>query len=80
MLLPQPLTIEPEKVDVPPVVPEVFSRDYAPRRLYLTRKDLLKYGHTAGCHACELQLAGIPSTGHAHTEACRDRLEAAIRC
>ena len=78
MHLPKPLTVEPEREEVLAAPPEVFCREYAPRRLYLTRKDLDKYGHTADCPACALQMSGLPSTGKPHTEQCRERLERAI--
>lgn len=45
------------------------------RRLYFTKRDLDKYGYTAGCAACDATRSGKRSTGVQHTPACRERME-----
>eukprot|EP00435_Cladocopium_sp_Y103_P012181 s2981_g3.t1 len=45
------------------------------RRLYITKRDLDKYGYTAGCVACDAARIGKRSTGVQHTPACRERME-----
>ena len=45
------------------------------RRLYITKRDLDKYGYTAGCVACDATRIGKRGTGVHHTPACRERME-----
>ena len=45
------------------------------RRLYITKRDLDKYGYTAGCVACDATRIGTRGTGVHHTPACRERME-----
>ena len=49
------------------------------RRLYITKRDLEKYGFTAGCPACDGVQIGRRSTGVHHTQLCRDRIEECLR-
>ena len=48
-------------------------------RLYITKRDLEKYGFTAGCPACDGVQIGRRSTGVHHTQLCRDRIEECLR-
>ena len=45
------------------------------RRLYITKRDLDKYGYTAGCVAGDATRIGKRGTGVHHTPACRERIE-----
>ena len=45
----------------------------APRRRYVTRADLRKYGVTIGCSACS-DIAGHGKTSKPNTEECRKRI------
>ena len=45
------------------------------RRLYITKRDLDKYGYTAGCAACGATRIGKRSTGVQHAPMCRERVE-----
>ncbi len=49
------------------------------RRLYITKRDLEKYGFTAGCPACDGVQIGRRSTGVHHTQLCQDRIEECLR-
>ena len=49
------------------------------KRLYVTKKDLEKFGYTAGCPACDATQIGKRTSGIQHTNRCRDRLEEHIR-
>ena len=77
--LPAPITIVPELPDVPSQAPAAFTQEGAPRRVYITKKNLDRYGYTAGCPACEGTKMGIRTSGEFHTAACRTRLEAAMK-
>ena len=48
-----------------------------PRRGKILRSDLQVHGYTAGCEGCKAALAGRPA--RAHSEACRKRMEEALR-
>ena len=50
--LPKPIVLHPELPEVEAKPAEPFHRAVATRRLYTTRKDLDKFGYTAGCPAC----------------------------
>lgn len=74
--LPQPITMAPERPEVPVGGPQAFQREAAgPKRVYITRKNLEKFGYTAACPACDAQRAGTKTAGLQHTQACRSRLE-----
>ena len=45
------------------------------RRLCITKRDLDKYGYTAGCAACDATRTGNKSNGVQHTPSCRERME-----
>ena len=49
------------------------------RRLYITKRDLEKYGYTAGCPACDGVQIGNRSTGVHHNDMCRERMEECLR-
>ena len=49
------------------------------RRLYITKRDLEKYGYTAGCPACDGVQIGRRSTGVHHNDICRKRIEECLR-
>ena len=49
------------------------------RRLYITKRDLEKYGYTAGCPACDGVQIGNRSTGVHHNDICRERIEECLR-
>ena len=49
------------------------------RRLYITKRDLEKYGYTAGCPACDGVQIGRRSTGVHHNDICRERIEKCFR-
>ena len=59
--------------------PAIDDKKRKLRRLYITKKDLEKFGYTAGCPACDATQIGKRSTGIHHTNRCRDRLEESIR-
>ena len=50
----------------------------ASQRLYITKRDLDKYGYTAGCPACDTTRIGKRSTGVHHTPLCRERMESIL--
>ena len=56
-----------------PVVP--VGGGYAPRRARITREELAEHGYTEGCPACASAAVGGSRNG-AHSEACRQRMEA----
>ena len=53
---------------VMPVVPRVD------RRRYVTKRDLVKYGHTDGCQACTQLASGMHNAKVPHDDRCRDRI------
>ena len=48
-------------------------------RLYITKRDLEKYGYTAGCPACDGVQIGRRSTGVHRNDLCRERIEECLR-
>ena len=72
ILLPQ--IVEGDQQPLAPSVP-VESPKKSTRRLYITKRDLDKYGYTAGCVACDATRIGKRGTGVHHTPACRERME-----
>ena len=76
--LPQPISIEPEWPDVVAKIPEAFAREATARKVYITKRNLEKYGYTANCPACDGTRLGTRSTGAFHTDACRARIEEAM--
>ena len=73
ILLPQ-LIVEGDQQPLAPSVP-VEPPKKSTRRLYITKRDLDKYGYTAGCVACDATRIGKRGTGVHHTPACRERME-----
>ena len=66
------LEIEVDKsIELPP--PPKAEEDPMPRRLYITRALLDKYGMTEGCVGCTM--SAMANTGMVHSEACRIRIE-----
>jgi hypothetical protein len=51
----------------------------APKRVYIRNTDLERWGYTSNCHRCNLMREGRSAAGKAHTEACRARIEEAMR-
>lgn len=51
---------------------------HGPRKLYVLKRDVVALGATPGCVACERIAAGL-APGVAHTDACTQKIEAAIR-
>ena len=62
-----------------PILPPPEPSDEQPtmRRLYIRKKDIIKYGATVGCEGCRAVVRGGVSRNH--TEECRARIEKAIR-
>ena len=66
---------EPRAAEAPAVPPAPV-----PRRFRITQDDLLAHGYTEGCPRCrDLQQHGKAPPGLAHNEACRTRIESALR-
>ena len=63
-----------EEPVLPPPEP---TEEQSMRRLYIRKKDVLKYGATVGCEGCRAVVRGGVSRNH--TEECRTRIEKAIR-
>ena len=63
--------------DQQPLAPSVLVEPpkKSTRRLYITKRDLDKYGYTTGCVACDATRIGERSRGVHHTPACRERME-----
>ena len=61
-----------------PVIPDVEqpSEERLPRRVYIRKKDVLKYGTTVGCEGCKAVIRGGVSRNH--TEECRARITEAM--
>ena len=53
--------------------PEMEAREQPVRRMYIQRKDIAKYGATAGCEGCKAAVRGGEARNH--TEECRRRIE-----
>ena len=78
--LPKPICVRPERPDVPADDPEVHRPGGGhPRRIYITRSDMLAHGFTDGCPACEEVKNGVRQPGTKHSSKCRMRLEGCIR-
>ena len=60
-----------EKNEIEKEKPDVLEQ--VPRRLYVTRKDLERFGYTAGCAGCRSVLSQGPK--QTHSDACRKRIE-----
>ena len=67
---------EPAEGDLPEAVSSTPSRP-VPRKLYLRKKDLSKYGVTPGCPGCRSSAAGTQPV--AHWDSCRERIVEAMR-
>ena len=76
--LERPLTLKPEVPEAVVQEPEPFRLGPATRNLYITQKNLEKFGYTAGCPACDSAQKGKRKPGSAHSAACRARLEKAV--
>ena len=75
--LDRPLSLRAEVPEVEVREPEPFRLEPGTRNLYITQKNLEKYGYTAGCPACESAQRGKRKPGIAHSHGCRVRIEAA---
>ncbi len=61
-------------------VPEVADApEYNPHRVFIKLADLERHGFTAGCRRCILMREGRRAQGIKHQDACRDRVEQALR-
>ena len=58
---------------------EVGEPEYNPRRVFIKLSDLELHGFTAGCRRCNLMRNGNPALGVKHLDACRLRVEQAMR-
>ncbi len=81
---------EGELVVLPPLAPpaaaqgaedpdEVREPEYNPHRVFIKLGDLELHGFTAGCRRCTLMRNGHKSQGVKHHDACRLRVEQAMR-
>jgi hypothetical protein len=75
----QPLRVLPPLGDERPSVPERARPETGPKRVYLRHEDLERWGYTANCLRCKLMRERKPAAGKAHSEACRSRIEEAMR-
>ena len=77
--LPREILLPPANPTVEAKEPEAHKPVQATRSLYIRKTDLLKYGYTESCRACEETAAGIPRRGGVlHTDECRRRIEERI--
>ena len=63
----------------PAVAEEVREPEYNPRRVFIKLSDLELHGFTAGCRRCGLMRNGQAALGVNHLDACRLRVEQAMR-
>ena len=70
--VPDPGIAEGEVVPRDPEVPAPVAR-----RMYISKKDIERFGRTPGCKGCESLALG--KTLQSHTTACRERIEAQLR-
>ena len=71
-----PLTVEVENPEIPRGSIEAYERPVQSRRHYVLKGDLIKYGFSEGCKACDEIRKGRSKTGGvAHTSECRQRIE-----
>jgi hypothetical protein len=80
---------EGEVIVLPPLAPpaaaqgaaaeEVREPEYNPHRVHIRLADLERHGFTAGCRRCGLMRNGLPALGVKHLDACRLRVEQAMR-
>jgi hypothetical protein len=62
-----------------PAAEEVREISYNPHRVHIRMEDLELHGFTAGCRRCGLMRNGLPALGVKHIDACRTRVEQAMR-
>jgi hypothetical protein len=62
-----------------PAAEEVREIEYNPHRVHIKMSDLELHGFTAGCRRCGLMRNGLPALGVKHLDACRLRVEQAMR-
>ena len=73
------MLIIPQLPDVEPSPTETYHSDNrGTRNVYIRKTDFEKFGCAAGCPACEVRRAGLPTSGQGHTAECRKRLEDAM--
>ena len=58
---------------------EVREPEYNPHRVFIRLEDLERHGFTGGCRRCTLMREGRRCQGVKHRDACRDRVEQALR-
>ena len=76
--LPRPLALPAEVLEAAVEEPKPFRQEPVARNLYITQKNLEKFGYTAGCPACDAARAGRKKAGIRHSETCRGRIEDAM--
>ena len=59
--------------------PKIQDPNYNPKRVYLRKEDMEKWGYIAGCRRCQLIRETRSAGGVPHTSACRTRLEACLK-
>ena len=70
------MLIMPHLLYVEPAPTQTYHSDNrGTRNVNIRKNDLERFGHTAGCLACEIHRAGSPMSGQEHTAECRKRLE-----
>ncbi len=62
-----------------PAAEEVRELAYNPHRVHIQMADLELHGFTAGCRRCALMRNSLPALGVKHLDACRLRVEQAMR-
>ena len=71
-----PITLKPENPEVPRVPIEAYEKPVQPRRHYILRADLAKYGFSENCRACdEIRKGRVRTGGILHNPECRKRIE-----
>jgi hypothetical protein len=60
----------------PPAPAEI---EYRPRRVFIRKEDLERWGYTAGCRRCVLTREGNQAQGINHKPECRTRIELAMQ-
>ena len=59
----------------PIALPQIAARTPAPRRVYVLKADIEKFGFTEGCKGCKsLKELGFVKPGSPHSEECRKRI------
>jgi hypothetical protein len=73
--LPMPIALEPEVEEHENRPTEIAPKRLVLKRIYITKYDIEKYGHTAACPACDSTREGRRQGGLQHTDDCRKQIE-----